>query len=122
CWNSVRPPAMRNGDGPTATLRLVTGPLGVRTAARTHSRSAVSAGTSTPLPGSVIVSCGRPALGLANALIVHGGVLTSPLSAMSSPWTGSLVAVAAPPGGGALHGTAAVSGPGPDTLRILSSK
>src|ERR671932_1631200 len=48
CWNSVRPCATR-----LLVRRLASGPLGVRTAKRTHSFKAVSAGTAMLLPGSV---------------------------------------------------------------------
>ena len=67
----------------------------------THSRSASSAGTRTVLPGSVTVHCGRPALGLANALMTQGASVGEPLSPISRPWAGSSVLVG---GGGSLHG------------------
>src|ERR671922_832973 len=99
---------------------LVKGPSGVRTALRTHSRIAVAAGTAVLLPGSVTVTFGRPAFAFAGiALRTHGAKLMLPLSPMINPWFGSLVEVS---GGGSLHATAAASGPGPDTLRVLMSK
>ena len=82
-------------------------------AARTHSRSAVIAATPPT------VTCARSAFGLAKALSTHGGVFTSPLSPISSPCAGSRLLVA---GGGALHGTAVASGPGPEMLRTFASK
>ena len=101
----------------------------MRTALRTHSFSASSAGIATVEPGSVIVCCARPAFGLANALSTHGGTLRSPLSPMRSPWAGSSVDVVGVGGAGAggfgagvWHATAAASAPGPETLRMLASK
>ena len=93
------------------------GGLGVRTAKRTHSRSAMRAGTAPDGWGTS--SCGRPKLGFANALITHGGAFASPLSPISSPWFGSNVLCA---GGGVWQFCGWASGPGPETLRMLSSK
>jgi hypothetical protein len=102
---------------------LVDGPFGVRTARRTHSRSAVIAGTDVLLPGRRTVTCGRLAFALAGiALITHGGRLMSPLSPIIRPWFGSNVLVAGMPAGGSLHVVGAGSGPGPETLRTLIEK
>src|SRR3954469_22224723 len=76
------------------------GGVGVRTAERTHSRSAVSAGIAPP-PGSVTISWLRSALGLAKALTTHGFSPGS-LSPTMSPWLGSSSDWS---GGGALHGS-----------------
>src|SRR5437867_12121787 len=75
CAKSVRPVAMSAGAG--AFGKSGNGPLGVRTALRTHSRSAVNAGTLLALPGKVTVSCGRLALGVVNALTTPGATLRS---------------------------------------------
>src|SRR5947207_12511062 len=58
-------PPVVSGLPPAVSSAVVRAPLGVRTPKRTHSLSASSAGTATLLPGSVTVSCGRPAFGLA---------------------------------------------------------
>ena len=89
---------------------------------RTHSRIAVRAGTATVLPGSVTVSCWRPAFFRAKSLIAHGARLMSPLSPMSRPWFGSKRLVARRAGGGRRRSGRVASAPGPDTLRMLSSK
>ena len=119
CSNSWRPAAMSARVGPGRSRVRGSGPFGVRTAARTHSRIAVMAGTAVLLPGSVTVTCWRSALALASELTTHGGELMSPLSPMISPWLGSSVLVA---GGGIWHATGAASAPGPETLRTLASK
>ncbi len=51
--------------------------------------------------------------------MAHGGWSMLPLSPMMRPWLGSSVLVA---GGGLAQAIAAARGPGPDTLRMLSSK
>ena len=81
-------------DGPGRREVRGSGPFGVRTAARTHSRSAVIAGMAVPLPGSVSVTWRRSALALAaSELTTHGGVLMLPSSPMIRPWLGSKVLV-----------------------------
>ena len=70
------------------------------------------------LPGRVTVTWLRPLFGLTKSLITQGGRLKS-ASPSSRPWFGSKVLVS---GGGALQGTGAGSGPGPETLRTLSVK
>src|SRR5919202_1108196 len=80
CSKRRRPAATSAALSPPRSDRRDDGPLGVRTAKRTHWLSASSAGIATPEPGSVIVSCARPAFGLANAFSTHGGLLMSPLS------------------------------------------
>src|SRR6266511_441958 len=79
----LRPCARSLADGPLG--RSSNGELGVRTAKRTHSRSAVNAGTLVVLPGNVTVTCGRSALARAKALTTLGAALRSPLSPMSRP-------------------------------------
>src|SRR5215218_7146375 len=114
CWmNSRRPAATSDAGSPPRSDRREDGPAGVRTALRTHSRSALRAGIATPEPGSVIVCCARSAFGLAKPFSTQGGLLMSPLSPMSRPWFGSSVDVA---GGGVWQATAVANGPGPDTL------
>src|SRR5207249_11149142 len=77
-------------DGAPGKKGNASGELGVRTALRTHSRRAVSAGTLLVWPGRVTVACCRPAFVLViKGLISQGGKLGSPLSPMSSPWSGS---------------------------------
>ena len=97
----------------------MSGPRGVRTASLTHSRRAVSAGTCAVLPGSVTVCCARPAFGFAKAFSTQGATLPLASSPIRRPWFGSSVFVA---GGGVVHGSAAASGPGPETLRMFASK
>src|SRR6266545_6464297 len=113
-------PAWKNRRRPVCTSALLipplicvlsSAPLGVRTPKRTHSLSASSAGTATLLPGSVTVSCGRPAFGLAKLLTTPGALLISPSSPISRPWFSSST------GGGP-----ALLLPGPETLRMLASK
>src|SRR5919197_2200590 len=122
CSKSWRPWATSVAERPPRRRLDANGACGVRTAARTHSFKAVSAGIWVVLPGSVSESCGRPAFGLVNALTTHGGVLMSPLSAISRPWLGSSVPVAGWPWAGASQGTGAARLPGPDTLRMFASK
>src|SRR4051794_15559161 len=101
--NSRRPTAITPVVSPGREPRRASGPLGVRIARRTHSRRAVMAGTATLEPGSVTVTCRRSTLDFTNPLVVHGGVLMSPLSPMIRPWLGSSVLVA---GGGSEQMTA----------------
>ena len=117
--NSVRPALIAVGSRPPTVLLPaaassvpVSGLFGVRTAKRTHSFIASSAGQAVVLPGKVTVSCGRPALGFRNELTTLGAALMSPLSPISRPWFGSSV----------LAGAGAGRLPGPDTLRMLASK
>ena len=112
-------PACENSARPFATSPAFSGAFGVRTATRTHSRRAVSAGTALPLPAGVTVICGRSAFGLASALTTQGGTLPRPLSATSRPWLGSNVLCA---GGGNWQSTGWASAPGPETLRMFASK
>src|SRR5436190_23599915 len=100
--NKARPIARSAIDG--AFGKPATGVLGVRTALRTHSRSAVSAGTVFELPGNVTVTWSRLALGNAKALRPLGATLRSPPGPMSNPWFGS----------SALPLMATARGPGPD--------
>ena len=126
---SWRSPAGRTAAGPARTSpgrggprrdSLLSGASGVRIALRTHSRSAVCAGTAVVLPGSVTVSCWRPAFAFAGiALMMQAARLMLPLSPISRPWFGSNVLVAGWPCAGSLHGCGAASGPGPETLRML---
>ena len=127
--NSARPWLTSDGFRPGRPGRLrrvlstLYGLFGVRTASRIHSVIAVQAGIGwRPAPGSVTVSCGRPPLGLLKLFRMHGATLMSPLSPISIPWLGSSVPVAGAPAAGALQVTAATSGPGPETLRVFSSK
>src|SRR4051794_32514722 len=111
-------------SAPAPRLAFLNGAAGVRTANCTHSFSDVNAGTAVLLPGSVTVNWFRPAFaGGGRLLIRHGARLTLPLSAKRRPWFRSNVLVAAPGGGGGLaHAWAAATGPGPETLRMFSSK
>src|SRR5262245_14723022 len=112
---SVRPLLIVACEGPLLTFGFVSGALGVRIANRTHSLSAVSAGTWVELPGGVTVTCCRFAFATGMKLgIAHGGWSMLPLSPMMRPWLGSRLLVA---GGGRAQAIAAARGPGPDTLR-----
>ncbi len=118
-WHVAQPASAKSSrPSSTSSAEVTFGPLGVRMARRTHSLSAVKAGTWVWLPGRVTVTCWRFALGSANALSTQGPVLMSPVSLMSRPWFGSRTPVLAP----ALHGIGAARAPGPDTLRMFASK
>src|SRR5262245_46465762 len=88
------------------------GELGVRIALRTHSRRAVRAATLLVLPGRVTVTCCRVALDWAKATIFVGAMFKSPLSPIIKPWLGLKELP--------LIGVARL--PGPETLRMFSSK
>ena len=108
------------GDGtPPRSSASVSGPFGTRTANLIHVLRASSASTGVPLPGRVTVTWLRLLFGLTKSLITQGGRLKS-ASPSSRPWFGSLVLTSG--GFGALQGTGAGSGPGPETLRTLSVK
>ena len=66
----------------------VSGPLGARTATLDPLVQRVQRRHRRLLPGSVTVTWLRPAFGLRNALMTHGGLLKS-RSPMSRPWFGS---------------------------------
>ena len=107
---SVRPWLTSPASGPLLTFGFAAGAFGVRTANRTHSLSAVSAGT-----------CGRAAgqrhrdllavrvrIGM-KLVTAHGGRSMLPLSPIMSPWFGSSVLVA---GGGVAQAMRGREGPG----------
>ena len=83
CKNRLRPAIRSPAAAPPG--KPATGPLGVRTALRTHSRNAVNAGTLFALPGRVTVTCARSALARAKALSTLGATFRSPLSPINKP-------------------------------------
>ena len=120
----VRGPVLTCVDGSTpgrlAVLR--SGPLGVRTARRTHSRSAVSAGTWVVLPGSVTVTCARSAFGRAKLLMVHGAWLMFAVVADQQAVVRVEQARGRRPAPGSRRAAPSPAPPGPETLRMFSSK
>jgi hypothetical protein len=85
-WKSPRPAAIVAAETPRpGSGAVVNGARGVRTAKRTQVLSASSAEFGTVLPGSVTSHSGRPAFGLANALITVGAHAASPVSLISRP-------------------------------------
>src|ERR1051325_9228349 len=83
--NNWRPALMSADDGAPGSHEKGSGELGVRTALRTHSRNAVSAGTLFVLPGNVTVTCGRLAFARAKAFTALGATFRSAPSLMSRP-------------------------------------